>query len=333
MGKSAPTSQNVNQTTQVKLPDWVNSAAQANLAQAQQVSQNLAGPYEGQRVANLTPGQLQTIQAFTDAQGMSQPAYNLAQLGAAGVMNYAPQQVQGADVAGNINQFMNPYVGNVIAPALMALDVQRQNALNQIGDQAQRAGAFGGSRQGIQEGVTNAGYGMQGASLVGNLLNQGYNTALGAAQQQAGLQQQANLANQQAGLQGQQLNLGAATGLGQLASGDQSSYLQSLQLANAAQNQLQQQAQQQLAAQQQLYQEQAQRPLSQLQVNLSALGMTPYGQTSSMQGTMMPSYMPGSPLMGAMGGALMGGQIAPMLGLGAGTGAIGGGLLGALAAI
>ena len=261
MGKSSPTPQVTNSTQKVELPAWADAAAQRNIAQAQTVSENLATPYSGQRVADLTPGQLQNIQSLTDAQGMSQPAYNLAQLGAANVMGYAPQQVQGADVAGNISGFMNPYLGNVIAPALMALDVQRQNALNQIGDQATRAGAFGGSRQGIQEGVTNAAYGMQGATLAGNLLNQGYNNALGAAQNQAQLQQQANLANQNAGLQGANLNLQGAQGLGQLASSGQQSYLQSLQSGAAAQAQLQAQQQAQLDAARQLYAEQAQYPL------------------------------------------------------------------------
>jgi len=250
MGGSSSQPQTTTQSTKVELPDWVNSAAQSNYAQAQQASQNLAGPYQGQRVADMTSGQLANINALQGNVGSTQPAYDYAQLGAASAMNYSPltvygaqiggvpmmstvqnagpqsvqgasfgsipmmsavqnagpQSVQGADIASNLPQFMNPYVQNVINPTLSVLDQQRQQALNQIGDNATRAGAFGGSRQGVQEGVTNAQYGMQGAQLAGQLYNQAVPVVLNAAQQQAQLQQQANLANQSLGFQGSLAN-------------------------------------------------------------------------------------------------------------------------------
>ena len=167
MGGSSSQPQTTTQTTKVELPEWVNTAAQSNYAQAQQASQNLAGPYQGQRVADMTSGQLANINALQNNVGSTQPVYNAA-LGITGnAANYAPTQVQGADIASNLPQFMNPYIQNVINPTLSVLDQNRQIALNQIGDQAARAGAFGGSRQGVQEGVTNAQYGMQGAQLAG----------------------------------------------------------------------------------------------------------------------------------------------------------------------
>ena len=227
MGGSSSQPQTTTQSTKVELPDWVNTAAQSNYAQAQQASQNLAGPYQGQRVADMTSGQLANINALQGNVGSTQPVYNAA-LGITGnAANYAPTQVRGADIASNLPQFMNPYIQNVINPTLSVLDQHRQIALNQIGDQATRAGAFGGSRQGVQEGVTNAQYGMQGAQLAGQLYQQAVPVVLGAAQQQAQLQQQANLANQAANYQAANLGLAAGGQLGNLATQGQAANIRS----------------------------------------------------------------------------------------------------------
>lgn len=94
----------------------------------------------------------------------------------------------------NINQFMNPYTGMVTATTMQDLERQRQMQLNDIGAQASRAGAFGGSRHGVAEALTNQGFAQQGANTFANLNQQGFNTALAAAQGQQGIQ--SNLAGQ-----------------------------------------------------------------------------------------------------------------------------------------
>ena len=65
MGKNSSPPQQTT-TNKVELPDWVLNAAQANIGQAKDVSANLMQPYAGQRVADLTPEQLQTIQQFSN---------------------------------------------------------------------------------------------------------------------------------------------------------------------------------------------------------------------------------------------------------------------------
>jgi hypothetical protein len=95
---------------------------------------------------------------------------------------------------------MNPYTNMVTGQTLQDLERQRQMAVNTTGQQAQQAGAFGGSRQAVAEALTNEAFARQGAQTFGNLQQQGFNTALGAAQQQQqlGLQaagQMGNLAN------------------------------------------------------------------------------------------------------------------------------------------
>ena len=88
----------------------------------------------------------------------------------------------------NIGQFMNPYTSMVTGNAMQDLNRQRQMATNDIGASATRAGAFGGSRHGVAEALTNQGFAQQGANMFGNLQQQGFNTALNAAQNQQNIQ-------------------------------------------------------------------------------------------------------------------------------------------------
>ena len=121
--------------------------------------------------------------------GQSAGAYQGA-LGATGAAMAGPQ----------IGRFMNPYTQMVTNTALGDLERQRQMQMNTLGAQAQTAGAFGGSRHGVAEALTNEAFARQGAQTFGNLQQQGFNTALGAAQNQQntllqGGSQLGNLAN------------------------------------------------------------------------------------------------------------------------------------------
>jgi hypothetical protein len=113
----------------------------------------------------------------------------------------------------NINQFMNPYTGMVTQNAMRDLNQQRQMAVNDTGVAATRAGAFGGSRHGVAEALTNKGFAEQGANMFGNLQQQGFNTALQAAQNQQ---------NIQSGLAGQGFGFGQSIQQQQAAEGLQS---------------------------------------------------------------------------------------------------------------
>ena len=103
----------------------------------------------------------------------------------------------------NIGQFMNPYTSEVIGRTAADIGGAQQMAMNQLGAQATQAGAFGGSRQGVAEAQTNAGFIKQLADTAAQQRQQGFNTALGAAQQQQGMMSQ--LAGQGFGF-GQQIN-------------------------------------------------------------------------------------------------------------------------------
>lgn len=102
----------------------------------------------------------------------------------------------------NIGQFMNPFTSAVTARTMGDMNRSRQMAMNDLGAQASRAGAFGGSRHGVAEAETNRAFFDQAGNMAANLNMQGFNTALGAAQNQQGMMSQ--LAGQGFGF-GQQL--------------------------------------------------------------------------------------------------------------------------------
>ena len=113
----------------------------------------------------------------------------------AGSVGQGIQQIQGAASpigAQQINQYLNPYQSYVTDE----IGRQGQMMQNQLGAQAIGAGAFGGGREGVQQAE------LQGRILsnMGQANQQGFNTALSAAQnqQQIGLQ-----AGQQLGQMGQ----------------------------------------------------------------------------------------------------------------------------------
>jgi hypothetical protein len=111
----------------------------------------------------------------------------------------ATLQGQQAAFAGpNISQFYNPYQSYV----LDEINRQAEMAQNQLAGQAVQAGAFGGGREGVQRAEQERAR----LGAIGQAQQTGFNTALGAAQQQQGLQAQTGLqAGQQLGQAGQQL--------------------------------------------------------------------------------------------------------------------------------
>lgn len=355
MGKSQG---NQTVTQQTKLPDWYTKAARDAINTASQAADTLAQPYMGNTVAGLTPEQRQAMNRTYNNVGSTNQAYNQAQAGARGVMNYDPRMVRagqqdytynpinvnaGSFLNANIDQYMNPYIQSVEKQAMSRLEDQRLLSQSANADQAAASGAFGGSRQGIREALTDAETSRSMGELSANLRNQGFNTASGLAMQdfdrqmqadlanqQAGLNNaqfganiglqnienrlQAGLANQQAGLQGAQLNLEGAQSLGQLTADRQNAYLQSLQSSLAAGQMQQAQDQARLDQREDRYNAQRNYPLEQLNILLAALGGTQVPTSSS---TTQPTT--GNPWLqgiGAAGTAATGiATLLPLLGL------------------
>ena len=175
--------------------------AMQNYEFAQQVAGQPYTPYEGARLAAPTAATTMGLQ-------------QLAQAGQAGpgtaTVDYATSlAMQPTGIAQNIGQFTNPFQTQVINTALQNIEMQRQQ--QQLGNQAAatRARAFGGSRQGVQEALTNQAALMAAGQTAGNLAYQGFGQAAQLAQQdvaarQAQAAQLAGLGAQQQAIRQQQ---------------------------------------------------------------------------------------------------------------------------------
>jgi hypothetical protein len=82
----------------------------------------------------------------------------------------------------SIQQFMNPYENDVVQRALSDVGGALQTQQLQNRQAATAAKAFGGSRQGVQESLTNAAAIKQAADTAAQMRAAGYNTAAGLAQ-------------------------------------------------------------------------------------------------------------------------------------------------------
>jgi hypothetical protein len=214
---------------------------------------------------------------------------------------------------GTIGSYMNPFSEMVRKNALADLESSRQTAIQQMGERANAAKAFGGSRQGVAESLTNLGFAKQAGNLGATLNEQAFNQAMAAQQADIGRMSAADIANQQAGLQGAQLRLGGASQLGNLAAQQQALRLGGAQAVMGAGGARQALDQQQMDAIRNI-------GLQRLGVVQSSLGAQP--ANLGMQST-TPQYS--NPASSALGGALAGGKLFGV------PGAIGGGILGLLA--
>jgi hypothetical protein len=176
------------------------------------------------QVAGMTAGQEAAIAAGQQGIGAYQPYMDMAtstQNQALGQMygasNVAQGAMQGYD-PNNAQQFMNPYQQQVIDQAMSNINRQGDIARQNMQGQAVRAGAFGGSREGIQRAELERGLSETRNNSIIQALQQGY----GAAQQQAqqafeqqqgrqmqGAQTMGDLSKGIAGLATQYGNLGA----------------------------------------------------------------------------------------------------------------------------
>ena len=212
---------------------------------------------------------------------------------------------------GTIGSYMNPFSEMVRKNALADLESSRQTAIQQMSERANAAKAFGGSRQGVAESLTNLGFAKQAGNLGATLNEQAFNQAMAAQQADIGRMSAADIANQQAGLQGAQLRLGGASQLGNLAAQQQALRLGGAQAVMAAGGARQALDQQQMDAIRNIGLQRlgvVQTSLGAQPANLGMVTQTPYSQ---------------NPVSGALGGALAGSKIAGPYG------AIAGGILGA----
>jgi hypothetical protein len=142
----------------------------------------------------------------------------------------------------NISQYINPYQQSVIDAGQADIERQRQLASNQLGAQAEAAGAFGGSRQAVQEGVLAGEALRQSAQLSAQQRQAGFQQAVESGKFDIGQTQSARTLASQQGFQAEQLGQQAREAA---ASREQAARSGNMQAANqfaAQQAQLEQQA-------------------------------------------------------------------------------------------
>jgi hypothetical protein len=118
---------------------------------------------------------------FAGAQGQSQGYFSGASGQNQGLLgNYlaANSPATAEQVGRNATALMSPYRDDVINPALAAGQQQLALAKQGVAGNANQAGAFGGSRQGVQEGVADAQTSLGTQQFIGNMLNTGWGQAL-----------------------------------------------------------------------------------------------------------------------------------------------------------
>ena len=222
----------------------------------------------------------------------------------------------GATGQGNIASYMNPYTQLVRENALADLESSRQAAIRQTGERAAQARAFGGSRQGVAEALTNLGFAKQAGTLGTQLNEQAFNQAVQLQAADLARQQAAQAANQQAGLQAAQLRQGAAGQLGALGAQQQALRLGGAQSIMGAGGARQALAQQQMDAIRNIGLQRlgiVQSSLGAQPANLGQVATTPY--TQNVGAGLLGGALAGSQLAGLTGGALSAGA-------GAGLGAL-----------
>jgi len=309
-------------TSTSSIDPQIKEAFLANFQQAQGV----AGALPVQQFAGYNPLYQAGEEALVNT-GLAGPGIAgtdlAAQMAAYGGV-YQPAQISAQQTnlsigqgPGTIGSYMNPYTSMVRENALSDLESARRAAIAQTGERATAARAFGGSRQGVAEALTNQGFAKQAATLGTSLNEQAFNQAMAMQQADIARRSAADIANQQAGLQGAQLRLGGASQLGNLAAQQQALRLSGAQAVMGAGGARQALDQQQMDAIRNIGLQRlgvVQSSLGAQPANLGMVATTPYSQNVGA---------------GLLGGALAGSQLAGTLGLTAGTGAG----LGALAAL
>ena len=285
-----------------------------------QQAQGVAGALPVQQIAGFNPMYQAGEEALVNT-GLAGPGITgtdlAAQMAAYGGV-YQPNQITaqqtnlGMTGPGSIGSYMNPYTQAVRTNALADLESARQAAIQQTGERATQARAFGGSRQGVAEALTNQGFAKQAATLGTTLNEQAFNQAMAMQQADIARRSAADIANQQAGLQGAQLRLGGASQLGNLAAQQQALRLGGAQAVMGAGGARQALDQQQMDAIRNIGLQRlgvVQSSLGAQPANLGMVATTPYTQNVGA---------------GALGGALAGGQLFGPVG------AVAGGVLGLL---
>jgi hypothetical protein len=282
MGGGSTGTQNTQTQSTTQLPPWINTAAQQNYGFAQNVATRPLQQYQGQMVPDVGPQMQQAWNTAATAGAAGTPQYNAATAGYLGALSQTPMSVDPQTLAStNLQPYMDPYTQDVINTSLPIMQQQLGQTLNSNAGTAQQQGAFGGSRFGVQQGTAQAQGALGMANMAAGLNQSNFTQAQAAATGDI----QRNLAAQTSNQSAQQAkinsDIAASTGLTNTGSAVANQQNQAFVEQNTAGSEQQAQAQDVINAQEQKFNQAWNYPTQQLGVLQSALGMTPYGQSTT----------------------------------------------------
>lgn len=261
--------------------------------------------YEGERVAGLTDLQKSALSGFgsLDAGG---DLYKAASDIYGDLGEFEAPELDGITIGdvgsiadADMAKYMSPYTQEVIDRGMDDIYRAQQKGMGQLGAAATKAGAFGGSRQGVAEGVAAGEYGRLFGDFAAQQREKAYTQAMGLAtgdinraQQraltQAGLDLKTGLANQAALFDAARLRGQAASGLGATAGANLQSQLAALGAQMSAGEVERGLSQANLDAGFQDYLARLQYPLTQFGVLTGAAGAVPQGYGTTTEKTRDP---------------------------------------------
>jgi hypothetical protein len=147
-------------TTTYQIPEYFKEIQEKTLRRAEAESQLPFQAYQGQRIAQLTPTEIQAGDIYSQ-----QILPQAGQLSAIGAQTFTPAMAQ---------QYMNPYENQVVSSALGDVERAYQGQQRALSTQAIQAGAFGGGREGVQKGVLGGEYLRQVGDVSGRLRQAGF---------------------------------------------------------------------------------------------------------------------------------------------------------------
>jgi hypothetical protein len=219
------------QTQTTDLPEWAQPYAKDILAKGKaltDIGENPYQKYDKPRIAefgDLQKGAMEGARTMGPSSqlGTATDMAGLAGLGALGT-NYQAGRFSGGQFGNQAaEQYMNPYMQNVVD--VQQREAQRQADISgtQRGAQAVKSGAFGGSRQAIMDAEAARNLALQKGDIQAQGLNQSYQQAQAQFNADQARRMQAQQLGEQSrqygaglGLQGLQTGLQAAGTLGQL---------------------------------------------------------------------------------------------------------------------
>ena len=187
------------EVVQTNLPDFIRHYFERLVQRTEAESQRDYEPYGGQRLVDPSQDLLTAEQQVRDLAGAGLPGLDKAMGRVEESLDFQPRQFTGEEV----DKYMSPYMDAVIARQNEGATEDYLASLPKGAAQAISAGAFGGSRQGVQQGIAQSKYLDRLADIEATGRQKAFDQAASAFQ-----------ADRAADVDAQRLGLGAA---GQLA--------------------------------------------------------------------------------------------------------------------